>query len=301
MKILDIIKEPYRKAKAKHTQKVLIKTDDDKLVVKALSADEDNSAIDIHAVIKNMDNPENMAEVVENNLEELIEQDNVKSAMKYLNDGDILRILNENNKELVKNKKIKLAIEAIESNDKKIKAIVKNAASLNDCELSKILETLKPEKQEKRKAELEEQKISIVSKRILRHIINNGGAWHLKELTETLEENSKLSVAERCLETISEYEKDRDKKKHITSSAKVRLVVDLFELTNLPYATKEETLINLLDKGLTSGEIKEIQDIIEQERVNKGKEELKKQARLRNERLKRGNLGLEEHEYIGLK
>ncbi len=296
MKILDIIKEPYRKAKAKHTQKVLIKTDDDKLVVKALSADEDNSAIDIHAVIKNMDNPENMAEVVENNLEELIEQDNVKSAMKYLNDGDILRILNENNKELVKNKKIKLAIEAIGSNDKKIKAIVKNAASLNDCELSKILETLKPEKQEKRKAELEEQKISIVSKRILRHIINNGGAWHLKELTETLEENSKLSVAERCLETISEYEKDRDKKKHITSSAKVRLVVDLFELTNLPYATKEETLINLLDKGLTSGEIKEIQDVIEQERVNKGKEELKKQARLRNERLKRGNLGLEEHE-----
>ena len=296
MKILDIIKEPYRKAKAKHTQKVLIKTDDDKLVVKALSADEDNSAIDIHAVIKNMDNPENMAEVVENNLEELIEQDNVKSAMKYLNDGDILRILNENNKELVKNKKIKLAIEAIGSNDKKIKAIIKNAASLNDCELSKILETLKPEKQEKRKAELEEQKISIVSKRILRHIINNGGAWHLKELTETLEENSKLSVAERCLETISEYEKDRDKKKHITSSAKVRLVVDLFELTNLPYATKEETLINLLDKGLTSGEIKEIQDIIEQERVNKGKEELKKQARLRNERLKRGNLGLEEHE-----
>ncbi len=296
MKILDIIKEPYRKAKAKHTQKVLIKTDDDKLVVKALSADEDNSAIDIHAVIKNMDNPENMAEVVENNLEELIEQDNVKSAMKYLNDGDILRILNENNKELVKNKKIKLAIEAIGSNDKKIKAIIKNAASLNDCELSKILETLKPEKQEKRKAELEEQKISIVSKRILRHIINNGGAWHLKELTETLEENSKLSVAERCLETISEYEKDRDKKKHITSSAKVRLVVDLFELTNLPYATKEETLINLLDKGLTSGEIKEIQDVIEQERVNKGKEELKKQARLRNERLKRGNLGLEEHE-----
>lgn len=295
MKILDIIKEPYRKAKAKHTQKVLIKTDDDKLVVKALSADEDNSAIDIHAVIKNMDNPENMAEVVENNLEELIEQDNVKSAMKYLNDGDILRILNENNKELVKNKKIKLAIEAIGSNDKKIKAIVKNAASLNDCELSKILETLKPEKQEKRKAELEEQKISIVSKRILRHIINNGGAWHLKELTETLEENSKLSVAERCLETISEYEKDRDKKKHITSSAKVRLVVDLFELTNLPYATKEETLINLLDKGLTSREIKEIQDVIEQERVNKGKEELKKQARLRNERLKRGNLGLEEH------
>lgn len=296
MKILDIIKEPYRKAKAKHTQKVLIKTDDDKLVVKALSADEDNSAIDIHAVIKNMDNPENMAEVVENNLEELIEQDNVKSAMKYLNDGDILRILNENNKELVKNKKIKLAIEAIGSNDKKIKAIIKNAASLNDCELSKILETLKPEKQEKRKAELEEQKISIVSKRILRHIINNGGAWHLKELTETLEESSKLLVAERCLETISEYEKDRDKKKHITSSAKIRFVVDLFQLTNLSYTAKERTLVNLLDKGLTSMEIKEIQNVIQQERVNKGKQELEKQARLRNERLKRGNLGLEEHE-----
>lgn len=294
MKILDIIKQLYVRAKAKHRQKVLIKTEDDTLVVEALSADEDNSAIDIHEVVRNMDNPQNMAEVVENNLEELIEQDNVKSTMKYLNDADILRILNENNKELVKNKKIKLAIEAIGSNDKKIKAIVKNLESLNDCELGKILETLKPERQEKRKAELEEQKISIVSKRILRHMINNGSAWHLAELTENLQEVSKLSVADRVLETIGEYEKDRDKKKHITSSAKIRLVVDLFQLTDLPYAEKEKTLVNLLDKGLTFMEIKEIQSVIEQHRANRGKEELEKKARLRNERLKSGALG--EHE-----
>ncbi len=249
MKILNTIKGLTTKVKAKHMQKTLIKTEDDKFIVEALPAEEDNSAIDIHKVLKNMDDPETMAEVVENNLEELMEQNHIIDAMKYLNDSDVLRILNENNKKLQKNEKIKLTIEAIDCNDKKIKAILKNLESLNDCELGKIFETFKPETQEKQKAELEEQKINIITKRILRHMINNGAAWHLNELTRTLKENSKLTVINRCLITVNQYQKERDSKEHITSSAKVKLVTDMLRLTKISHAEKQKTLNDLLKNG----------------------------------------------------
>lgn len=257
------------KSESQTYAKALIKTDDDKFIVEALPADENNSAIDIHKVLKNMENPETMAEVVENNLEELMEQNHIIDAMKYLNDSDVLRIVSENNKKLQSNEKIKLAIEAIECNDKKIKAIIKNLESLNDCELGKIFETFKPETQENRKAELEEQKISIITKRILRHMINNGGAWHLNELTRTLEESSKLTVIDRCLITVNQYQKERDKKKHITSNAKIKLVTDMFQLTELPDSEKQKTLNNLLKDGsLSLDETKMIEDNMKKKKEN---------------------------------
>lgn len=270
MKIFNAIKEQMMKLKARRIQKALIKTDDDKFIVESLPASEDNSAIDIHKVIKNIDNPETRAEVVQNNLEELIEQDHVKDAMRYLDDNDVLRILNENNKKLESNEKIKSAIEAIESNDKKLKAVVKNLESLNDCELGKILETLKPEKDETRQEEIEERKMCIITKRILRHMINNGSAWHFKELTETLKESSKLTIVKRCLITIQEYQKDNDVMKHITSYAKIKLVLDMFRLTQVSNVKKKEVLEDIADKGtLSAEEIRAIENDMEQEETKK--------------------------------
>ncbi len=272
MKILNTIKGLTTKVKAKHMQKTLIKTEDDKFIVEALPAEEDNSAIDIHKVLKNMENPETMAEVVENNFEELIGQNHLIDAMKYLNDNDLLRIVNENNKKLEKNEKIKLAIESIDCNDKKIKAIIKNLESLNDCELGKIFETFKPEIQKNRKEELEEQKINIITKRILRHIINNGGAWHLNELTRTLEESSKLTVINRCLITVNQYQKERDYKKHITSNAKIRLVTNMLLLTEISDSKKQEILNDYLKDGsLSSDETEMIQNNLKTRKNPKSK------------------------------
>lgn len=289
MKVFRSIKEPFIRIrnnyKARHKQKLLVKTNDDKLVVKSLPAEKDNSAIDIRTIVKNMDDPEEMAKVVENNLEEIIEQDEVKNTLRYLDDSDVLRILNENNKKLQSNEKIIFAIEAIGGNEKKIKAVIKNLEFLNDCELAKILETLKPETERRRKIEMEEQKIKIVSKRILRHMINNGGAWHLKELTETLEEKSKLLIAQRCLETIGDYEKGHDVKKHITSAAKIKLVVDLFQLTSLPYEKKKETLDEMLNNGLTQQEIKLIEGKMAEERIKKEQAERERKIRIRKDKL----------------
>ena len=80
-------------------------------------------------------------------------------------------------------------------------------------------------------------------------MINNGAAWHLNELTRTLKENSKLTVINRCLITVNQYQKERDSKEHITSSAKVKLVTDMLRLTKISHAEKQKTLNDLLKNG----------------------------------------------------
>lgn len=289
MKIWDEIKHPFEEKveeyKAKQKQKKLIKTDDDKLVIESLPADQNNLAIDIQQVVKNMGNPENMAEVVANNLEEIIEQDNVKDTLKYLHDNDILRILQQNNKQLKNNKKIKRAIDAITHNDQKIQALSENLRDLSDFELAKILNSLQSEEDVERKRQLENQKIKLVGMKILEHMITHGGAWHIEELTECLDEKSKLSVAKLCLRTIDGYEKN--KKKNISSDSKMKLIMKLFQVANLNYEQKMETLDLYVGNGLNSEEVKMMKNKMELERLQKEDEQLKKEEKLRNERLKR--------------
>lgn len=294
MKLWEWIKSPFRKSKEKHEikrkEKMLIRTEDDKVVVDALPAEEDNSAIDIHKIVENMENPEKMAEVVENNLEEIIEQDMVKDTMKHLDADDAFKILDENRKTLTEHDKIKNAIEAIRSNSKKLKAIVKNSGSLSDFELAQVLVTLKPEKDEKASAKLEEQKIVIVSNRIIKNMKSYGGAWHLEELTKSLEEESKLSVITTTLDAIDRYAKYQDEKKSITSNAKVKLVSDLLDLTNLPAARKDDTLQSLIGNGLTAEESAAVVLKSDASKAEKAQKEMEKQAKLLKERLKRETL-----------
>lgn len=294
MKLWDWITSPLVKAKEEHQmkqkEKMLIRTEDDQVVVEALPAEEDNSAIDIHKVVANMENPENMAEVVENNIPELIEQNRVKDTMKHLDADDAFKILDENRKTLTEHDKIKNAIEAIRSNSKKLKALVKNAGSLDDCQLAEILESLKPEDDAKKRAKIEEQKIVIVSNRIIKNMKKWGGAWHLRELVQSLEEESKLEVIIITLDAVDRYAKYEDEKKSITSNGKVKLVVDLLELTKLPAERKRETLDSLVGNGLTVEESASVLVKADASKAEKEQKEIEKQARILKERLKRGTL-----------
>ena len=294
MKIFDAIKQSImdkiNERRAKHMQHLLIKTDDDQKVVDALPADQNNSNIDIKAVVANMEEPENMREVVVNNLSEIIEQDNVRDTLKYLNDNDVLKILEENNKQLRKNEKIKFAIEAIGNNDKKMKAVGENLRELNDYDLARILDTLKPEKDENRREKIENQKIKLVSMKILEHMVNDGGVWHIKELTSSLKQESKLAVAKLCFGSIDGYEKD--KKRKLGSQAKVKFMVDLFRATEVSYDQKIEALKMFENKGLNSDEIAKIKGEMEKERAKKETEEVKRQEKIRMERLKKDNGGI---------
>ena len=273
MGIRKKISEANRKRSDKIMEKKLIKTDDDEIVVETLTSENDNSGINIKAVVQNMENPENMATVVENNITEIIEQDNVRSTLVFLNDDDVARILEENKEELKKQKKMKYAIDAITSNQKKLKVTRENLKSLTDMEVSDILNNLKPDKSEEEKNKTEEQKIKIVSMKIIEHLVKHGSVWHLQEMLMSLKDESKLTVAELCLISVKNYEKSG--KCSINSTSKINFVTDLLRYTDIDYDKKIDIVNDYkFGKTLNSEECTAIIKNLEKEKIEKDKKEL---------------------------
>lgn len=256
MKILDKIKRPFVRIKEKHMakrkEKLLIKTADDELVVNSLPAEKDNSGIDIQKIVENMENPENMAEVVINNLPEIMEQDKVKDTLKNLPDEEVVEIVEENTDELHEQAKLEFAIRAIGDNDKKLKTANKNLANLTDIELAKILDDLKLETKQERREKIEEEKIRIISKKIMQHIIEFGTAWHLAELMSTVSDGSKIKILDSCLAVMQDYKKSG--KRQISSSAKTDLITDLLNLTSLEDDEKDKLIKKYIKKKMLTQE-----------------------------------------------
>lgn len=282
MKITDYIKSVFgdliEDRKAKHKQKMLIHTDDDQMVVEALPLDSDNSNIDIKAVVTNMDDPEEMAKVVENNIHEIIKQDNVRDILLHLKDDDIAAILEQNQDVLRKQKKIRNAIEAIANNEKKLRELFKNISYITDLELARILGTLRPEPTLQRSEMIEQQKIKVVSMKILEHMVKHGGAWHIGELTSTFKETSKLGVLDLCLMTLKGY--NEEKKGNITSKAKTKLAVDLLRLTKIDASVKFKVLDKYTeDELLTPDENAEVKLQMEKERLKMEETERERQKK----------------------
>ena len=154
MGIVDRIRKKYRetreKYRAKQKENKLLKTKDDELVVNMLPAEEDNSKIDIHRVVKTMENPENMAEVVKNNLEELMKQDVVKDTLKHLQDEAVIDILQENKKDLEQQGKMALAIQAIDDPNKRLEIVEDNLKHLTPLETATVLKTVEEQRKEKK-------------------------------------------------------------------------------------------------------------------------------------------------------
>ena len=236
------------KIRIKYKENKLIKGQDE-FVIKSLPKEKDNSKIDIKNVVQNMEKTQNMYEVVQNNFSEIIQQDNVRSTLKYLKDDDVFKLLEKNQEELKRRSKILNAIEAIGDNDKKINAVLKNIQSLEDIELARILENLTQEKTEEAKNEIEQKKIKIISLKILEHIIKYGAAWHLNELTRTLEkEKSKLTVLDLCLDSMTDYE--TNKNKQIPPETKEKLIVELLMNTKIKERQKYDKIDEIMKKGI---------------------------------------------------
>lgn len=276
MKIWDKIRGPVVRMKekrmAKRKEKLLIKAEDEELIVKSLPAEEDNSRIDIQKIVQNMEDPENMAEVVVNNLEEIIEQDNVKNTLKHLPDETVVEIVEENVDELQEQEKLEFAIRAIKDNDKKLKMANKNLTNLTDLELAQIFEELNPPSSQERKEKIEAEKIRIISKKIMQHMIEFGSAWHLAELTDSISNASKVKVLDSCLTVMKDYQENGKRK--MDSSAKTNLVVDLLALTAFEYDRKTEVIEQYVNKRmLTQEEERTIKNDIEKQRIRQEKKE----------------------------
>ena len=62
-------------------------------------------------------------------------------------------------------------------------------------------------------------------------------------------------------------------------------MVDLFQLTSLPYEKKKETLDEMLNNGLTQQEIKLIEGKMAEERIKKEQAERERKIRIRKDKL----------------
>lgn len=228
MRIKDAISDRIDNFRAKRIQKSLIKTEDNEAIVRALPREEENFNIDIHKIVKSMDDGESRVKVVDNNIDEIIEQNAVRDTLKHLPDVKTEVIVKNNEKKLKESQKIKNAILAIKSNERKLALTKRYVKFLGDFEVIEIFDTLKPENGKKEKKKLQEEKVEIIFEKIMYHIEKYGSAWHIGELVETLENRFKLSVLTRCLEKV----KDRQNR--------LKLTGDLLRATNTDYDTKNQ-------------------------------------------------------------
>lgn len=242
-KFLNKMMTTTEKHRDKHKQKVLIKANDDNMVVEALPEDKDNSGINIEKVVKSMDDPESMIEVVKNNLGEIIEQNTVRDTMQNIPDEAVVEILEENKKELKEEGKIAFAIQAIEDNDQKLEVTQENLDSLTVMETATILNSLEEEAEEKRAKKIENKKIKATSEQILRLLVKYGHVSEIDidQMVSTLkDESSKLVIAKLCLAKIAGY--DECKRKNITSRAKTKFTYYLLKITNVEMSEKHTLL-----------------------------------------------------------
>ena len=258
--------------KAKRLKKKLIESDDE-TVVEALPKNLDTSNVDIKVIVENMEESENMAEVVLNNMDAIIKQDNVRDTLKYLDDSDVSMVLEEKKEILKRKQKIDNAIEAITNNDKKIKTILDNLKSLTDIELGRVLGGFKPELTEERQEYIERQKIKIVGKKIIRNIGKYGTVLHIGELIYPLADESRELLLDLCLRSIESYQKEhyeKDKVSKFNSNVKTKLTLDLLEAFGWDELTKQNILNKYKEKGLlSSSESKSVWDKMQKIRMEK--------------------------------
>lgn len=240
-KILDVVDE----LQAKILQKKLIKTNNEEKIVNALPPDKDNSKVDIHEIVKSMENPKTKLEVVSGNIEEMIEQDVVRDTLRYLPDKSVETILKENKEKFAQYKKMKNAIQAIKSNERKLNLTEEYSRTLNDIDLVEIFATMKPEQDSQKQELLEQKKVRIIAKKIVEHAKKHGAVWHIGELTETLRDRSKLSVLNLCLGEIAD------------ASVRVKFVGDLLRVTNVSYKKKSIVIKECKAQKLLTGEDEE--------------------------------------------
>lgn len=242
-KFLDKMMEIRERRRDKRKQKALIKAADDNIVVEALPEDKDNSGINIQKVVESMDDPQKMAEVVGNNLGEIIEQNTVRDTMQNIPDEAVLEILAENEDELKEEGKIAFAIQAIEDNDQKLDATQENLSNLTVLQTATILNSLEEESEKTRAQKIENKKVKMTSEQILRMMVKYGhiSQVDIDQMVLSLEEeSSKLAIAKLCLAKIAEY--DENKKQNITSKAKIEMAYYLLKITNVEMSEKYSLL-----------------------------------------------------------
>ncbi len=289
MRIFDKITQLFVTAKekreAKRKEKLLIETDDDELVVNLLPAEKDNFHIDIHKVVKTMQDSGNMTEVVKNNLEEIMVQDKLRDTLKELEDAHVLEVIEESKETLQEQGKIVLAIKAIDDKEKRLEATEENLKYLTTSETASVLSSVKESHETKKARELEHKKIKLASEQILRMLVKYGHVSQvdIKEMIATLqEESSKLTIIKLCLFRIKEY--DSYQKRNITEEAKCKMVYNLLKMTDVDISKKYKFMNDSIMKTklLSFSESNTVMQKLESDKNKQEKEERERMSRLKS-------------------
>ena len=266
MKFVETVKKNIQK------RKILKLDDTDKVYgVKKLEEDEN-----IEEVILSIDDKHTRAKALEKSIDKIESKDVLKRIVKTLKDDDLLKLLNKKVKYLENEDRniLYTTISSIDNPEKKIRTIRKFIKKLSDFEISDLLASIKEKKGENK---FENEKIDIISLKILHNYIASGTVMHIQDLMMCLnDKSSNIKVLEKCLEKnklIEEKirnERFNDTCELLGNKGKELLLNKTFETINGEKSLerkKARIAINLYEEGCLSHET--TREIIEKGVKNK--------------------------------
>ncbi len=190
-------------AKRKKQKREILKADDTKKIKIIKDIKEDET---IGEIILSIDDKGKRAQALEKNIDKINSKEILNRIIKTLKDDDILNLLNKDI-DHINNEQDNIlctTISNINNYDKKIKMVKKFVKELSDFEISEILSKINDKKGEKK---YEDEKIDIISSKLIFNYLSSGTVMHVKDLMNCLEkEDSRLKVLENCLNKNSKFE-----------------------------------------------------------------------------------------------
>lgn len=163
--------------------------------IKKLKQDEE-----LKSIILSIEDRQKRAKAFRENLHKIDDKDVIKKIMPTLKDDDIINILDTKEKYLDNKKRNVLysTILGIDNPQKRMKSVKQHIRHLSDFEVSDLLSDLKDTDNS---SKISNEKIDIISTKIIQNYIHSGFIMHIKELLECLpSDEDKLCVIKKCLE-----------------------------------------------------------------------------------------------------
>lgn len=198
------------KWKAKREIKKILESKDTE---KVNSLEDYNKDENLENIILSIQDKNKRAQALQKAIHKIDDKEILKSIIPTLKDDDILKIL-EKKIEYLDNEDRNIlytTITSIDDTEKRIKAVKKFYRHLSDTELADLLQTIKDKKLEQRNnknssieginSDIENEKINIITNKIILNYINTETLLHMRELLGCLQlDTSKVKVVEKALE-----------------------------------------------------------------------------------------------------
>ena len=206
--------EIFKKWKIKREIKKILNSKDNE---KVKSVNDFNKNEDIENIILSIKDKGKRAQALQKAIHKINDKEILKSIIPTLKDDDILKIL-EKKIEYLDNEECNIlytTISGIDNPQKRLPEVKKFYRNLSDTEIANLLYTIEDKNLNKKElknkkqtrnvegieSEIENEKVNIVTNKIIINYINNGTLIHMRELLGCMQlEMSKIKVVEKAIE-----------------------------------------------------------------------------------------------------